>query len=59
MKVIINNILPPKGFKCINLFGSGTGAKVLGGDGRYHTEIRQIIPKDARPLVTYPTRFGG
>lgn len=21
MKVIINNILPPKGFKCINLFG--------------------------------------
>lgn len=36
----------------------GTGAKVLGGDGKYHTEIRQIIPKDARPLVTYPTRFG-
>lgn len=34
----------------------GTGAKVLGG--KYHTEIRQIIPKDARPLVTYPTRFG-
>ena len=21
MKIIINNILPPKGFKCINLFG--------------------------------------
>ena len=40
------------------LIGSGTGAKVLGGDGKYHTEIRQIIPKDARPLVTYPTRFG-
>lgn len=40
------------------LIGSSTGAKVLGGDGRYHTEIRQIIPKDARPLVTYPTRFG-
>lgn len=34
----------------------GTGAKVLGG--KYHPEIRQIIPKDARPLVTYPTRFG-
>lgn len=40
------------------LIGSGTGAKVLGGDGKYHTEIRQIIPKDARPLVTYSTRFG-
>lgn len=40
------------------LIGSGTGAKVLGGDGKYHTEIRQIIPKDARPLVTYHTRFG-
>lgn len=40
------------------LIGSGTGAKVLGGDGKYHTEIRQIIPKDARLLVTYPTRFG-
>lgn len=40
------------------LIGSGTGAKVLGGDGKYHTEISQIIPKDARPLVTYPTRFG-
>lgn len=40
------------------LIGSDTGAKVLGGDGKYHTEIRQIIPKDARPLVTYPTRFG-
>lgn len=40
------------------LIGSGTGAKVLGGDGKYHTEIGQIIPKDARPLVTYPTRFG-
>ena len=21
MKIVINNILPPKGFKCINLFG--------------------------------------
>ena len=40
------------------LIGSDTGAKVLGDDGKYHTEIRQIIPKDARPLVTYPTRFG-
>lgn len=40
------------------LIGSGTGAKVLGGDGKYHTEISQIIPKDAKPLVTYPTRFG-
>lgn len=40
------------------LIGSGTGEKVLGGDGKYHTEIRQIIPKDARLLVTYPTRFG-
>lgn len=40
------------------LIGSGTGAKVLGGDGKYYTEIRQIIPKDARPLVTYHTRFG-
>ena len=40
------------------LIGSGTGAKVLGGDGKYHTEIRQIIPKDAKPLVTYHTRFG-
>lgn len=40
------------------LIGSGTGVKVLGGDGKYHTEIRQIIPKDARPLVTYSTRFG-
>ncbi len=40
------------------LIGSGTGAKVLGGDGKYHTEIRQIIPKDARPLVTHHTRFG-
>lgn len=40
------------------LIGSGTGAKVLGGDGKYHTEIRQIIPKDARPLVTYHMRFG-
>ena len=40
------------------LIGSGTGAKVLGGDGKYHTEIRQIIPKDARPLMTYHTRFG-
>lgn len=36
----------------------GSGAKVLGGDGKYHTEIRQIIPKDARPLMTYHTRFG-
>ena len=34
------------------LIGSGTGAKVL------HTEISQVIPKDAKPLVTYPTRFG-
>lgn len=34
------------------------GTLFLGGDGKYHTEIRQIIPKDARPLVTYPTRFG-
>lgn len=40
------------------LIGSGTGAKVLGGDGKYHTEISQVIPKDAKPLVTYPTRFG-
>lgn len=40
------------------LIGSGTGAKVLGGDGKYHTEISQIIPKDAKPLVTYLTRFG-
>lgn len=40
------------------LIGSDTGAKVLGGDGKYHTEIRQIIPKDAKPLVTYHTRFG-
>lgn len=36
----------------------GTGAKVLGGDGKYYTEISQVIPKDAKPLVTYPTRFG-
>lgn len=40
------------------LIGSGTGAKVLGGDGKYHTKISQVIPKDAKPLVTYPTRFG-
>ena len=40
------------------LIGSGTGAKVLGGDGKYHTEISQIIPKDAKPLVTHHTRFG-
>lgn len=40
------------------LIGSGTEAKVLGGDGKYHTEISQVIPKDAKPLVTYPTRFG-
>lgn len=40
------------------LIGSGTGAKVLGGDGKYYTEISQIIPKDAKPLVTYPTQFG-
>lgn len=38
--------------------GSGTGAKVLGDDGKYHTEFSQIIPKDAKPLVTYHTRFG-
>ena len=40
------------------LIGSGTGAKVLGDDGKYYTEFSQIIPKDAKPLVTYHTRFG-
>lgn len=40
------------------LIGSGTGAKVLGDDGKYYTEFSQIIPKDAKPLVTYHTLFG-
>lgn len=29
MKIIINNILPPKGFKCINLFGVLFCRKIL------------------------------
>lgn len=40
------------------LIGSGTGAKVLGADGKYYTEISQAIPRDAKPLVTYHMRYG-
>ena len=42
MKVIINNILPPKGFKCINLFGILFCRRILNKIDINHETIHTI-----------------
>lgn len=53
MKIIINNILPPKGFKCINLFGILFCRSIMNNIDINHEKIHTAQMKEMLCIFFY------